>query len=163
MGFSPASGACVVIDRLERLVDDVASLNSKLVLLVGPPGSGKSKLLGQLSTRRNAPVVPLGAALGRLLLTLPAPQRHLMAANLLKGLGDEAPGHDVLLWDNIELLFDRTLCLSPLNLMRRHSHARRVVAVWPGELRDGRLIYAAPGHPEHRNYGTEGCVPFSIG
>ena len=60
--------ARTVIDILERLVEDVAGLNSKLVLLVGPPGSGKSKLLGQLSTRRNAPVMRLGEALGRLLV-----------------------------------------------------------------------------------------------
>lgn len=152
-----------MIDRLECLVDDVASLNSKLVLLVGAPGSGKSKLLGQLSRRRNAPVVPLGATFGRRLLTLPAPQRHLMAADLLMGLCDEASGRDVLLLDNIELLFDRTLRLSPLGLMKRQSHARRIVAAWPGELREGRLVYAAPGHPEHRNYGTEGYVPFNVG
>lgn len=152
-----------MIDILERLVDDVAGLNSKLVLLVGPPGSGKSKLLRQLSMRRNAPVVRLGEALGRPLVPLPASQRHLMASDLLKELADGAGGRDLLLWDNIEILFDRTLRLSPLDLMRRHSHGRRVAAAWPGELRDGRLVYAVPGHPEHQNYGTEGWVPFSVG
>ncbi|KAA2211335.1 BREX-3 system P-loop-containing protein BrxF [Teichococcus oryzae] len=152
-----------MIDGLERLVDDIARLNSKLVLLVGPPGSGKSKLLGQLSARRNAPIVRLGEDLGRLLVPLPASQRHLMAPDLLKELAGEAVGRDLLLWDNIELLFDRTLRLSPLDLMRRHSHGRRVVAAWPGELRDGRLVYAVPGHPEHQNHGTEGWVPFNVG
>lgn len=152
-----------MIDILERLVEDVARLNSKLVLLVGPPGSGKSKLLQQLSTRRDAPIVRLGVALGRLLVPLPVSQRHIMVPDLLKELAGGAVGRDLLLWDNIELLFDRTLRLSPLDLMRRHSNGRRVVAAWPGELRDGHLVYAVPGHPEHQNYGTEGWVPFNVG
>ena len=68
----------------------------------------------------------------------------------------------MLLLDNIELLFDRTLQLDPLDLLKRHAHARRVVAVWPGELRDGRLTYAEMGHPEHQDYGLDGLVPFEI-
>ncbi len=112
--------------------------------------------------RWGVPVVRLGEALGRLLVPLPASQRHLLAPDLLKGLDSGAAGHDLLLWDNVELLFDRTLQLSPLDLMRRHSHRRRIVAAWPGELRDGRLVYAVPGHPEHQSYGAEGWVPFNV-
>jgi hypothetical protein len=59
---------------------------------------------------------------------------------------------------NIELLFDRSLQLDPLDLLKRHAHAKRVVAVWPGELqgdtRTGRLTYADMGHPE-----TSGLQP----
>ncbi len=40
-----------MIDNLERIVGDVASLNTKLVLLVGRHRSGKSALLGELSGR----------------------------------------------------------------------------------------------------------------
>lgn len=152
-----------MIDALERLVDDVAGLNSKLVLLVGSPGSGKSKLLEQLSACRDVSVVRLGQNLGRLLAPLPASQRHLMAPDLLNRLTGGAGGRDLLLLDNVEILFDGTLRLNPLDLMTRHSHRRPVVAAWPGELRHGRLVYAVPGHPEHQNYGTEGWVPFSVG
>ncbi|UPY39370.1 BREX-3 system P-loop-containing protein BrxF [Sediminicoccus sp. KRV36] len=147
---------------LDRLVDDIASLNSKLVLLVGPPRSGKTDLLAQLSERRNVPVLRVGATLGRQLLAIPSTQRHLLAPDLLKQLADEAASRGLLLLDNIELLFDGALRLSPLDLLRRYAHARRVAAVWPGELRDGRLSYASAGHPEHQDYGVEGLVPFKI-
>jgi hypothetical protein len=151
-----------VIDLLDRLVDDIASLNSKLVLLVGPLRSGKTGLLAELSERRNVPVVHVGATLGRQLLAISSTQRHLLVPDLLKQLADDAASHGLLLLDNIELLFDRTLRLSPLDLLKRHAHARRVAAVWPGELRDGRLSYANAGHPEHQDYGIEGLVPFKI-
>lgn len=151
-----------MIERLHGVVEDISGINSKLVLLIGPPRSGKSNLLGQLAARRQVPVLSLGAALGRELLTVPSTRRHLQAADLLNGLADDFASHGLLLMDNIELLFDRTLQLSPLDLLKRHAHARRVVAVWPGDLREDRLSYATTGHPEHQDYGIDGLVPFKI-
>jgi len=151
-----------MIDTLDRLVDDISKLKSKLILLIGPPRSGKSDLLGQLSARRQAQVLNVGAILGRELLTVPNTRRHLQAADLLKSITDDAAENGLLLMDNIELLFDRTLHISPLDLLKRHAQARRVVSVWPGELRENRLSYAVTGHPEYQDYGIEGLVPFEI-
>jgi hypothetical protein len=77
-------------------------------------------------------------------------------------LANERAKDDVLLLDNIEILFDCSLHLNPLDTLKRHAHARRVVAAWPGEFSDGRLTYAALGHPEHQDYGTAGWVPFEL-
>lgn len=151
-----------MIDKLDRLVEEITSLNSKLLLLIGQPRSGKSDLLARLSARRKARVLNVGATLGRQLLAIPSTRRHLQAADILNDLADKAASHGLLLMDNIELLFDRTLQLSPLDLLKRHAHARRVIAVWPGELREDRLSYATIGHPEHRDYGIDGLVPFVI-
>lgn len=151
-----------MIEKLHCIVEDISGLNCKLVLLIGPPRSGKTNLLGELAARRQLRVLSLGATLGRELLTVPSTRRHLQAANLLKDLADAFASHGLLLMDNIELLFDRTLQLSPLDLLKRHAHARRVVAVWPGDLREDRLSYATKGHPEHQDYGIDGLVPFEI-
>jgi len=152
----------MMIEKLHGIVEDISGLNSKLVLLIGPPRSGKSNLLGELAARRKMRVLSLGATLGRELLTVPSTRRHLQAADIFKDLADDFAGHGLLLIDNIELLFDRTLQLSPLDLLKRHAHARRVVAAWPGDLREDRLSYATTGHPEHQDYGTDGLVPFKI-
>ena len=151
-----------MIDTLDRLVDDISKLKNKLILLIGPPRSGKSDLLGQLSARRQAQVLNVGAILGRELLTVPNTRRHLQAADLLKSITDDAAENRLLLMDNIEILFDRTLHISPLDLLKRHAQARRVVSVWPGELRENRLSYAVTGHPEYQDYGIDGLVPFEI-
>jgi hypothetical protein len=44
------------------------------------------------------------------------------------------------------------------------SRSRVVVAAWSGELTDGALTYAAPGHPEFRHYPAPGCaiVPIRV-
>lgn len=151
-----------MIDRLERLVEEIAALHSKLVLLIGAPGSGKTALLQVLGKNRGATPLNIGSALGSRLAAIPQKQRPLQTNTILRELADKHAVGDLLLLDNIELLFDRTLQLDPLDLLKRHAHARRVVAVWPGELRDGRLIYAEMGHPEHQDYGLEGLVSFAI-
>ncbi len=151
-----------MIEQLDRLVADISGLNTKLVVLIGSPGAGKSQLLRQLAARRKAAVMNVGAILGRELLTVPSTRRHLHAADMLKELAGSFVSQGLLLLDNIELMFDHTLQLSPLDLLKRHAHARRVVAVWPGELRDARLSYATTGHPEHQDYGIDGLVAFKI-
>lgn len=151
-----------MLDHLNRLVDEIGALQSKLLLLVGRPDGGKTALLAGLAERRGAKVLSVGSALGGWLAMLPSRQRVLKAPVILRELVDEHANGDLLLLDNIELLFDRSLKLDPLDLLKRHAHARRVVAVWPGDLRDGRLIYAEMGHPEYQDYGLDGLVPFEI-
>lgn len=64
-----------MIEKLEILVDDITSLNSKLALPIGPPRSGKSGLLAQLSERRGTPVLnkanDLCASLGHGVIDIP--------------------------------------------------------------------------------------------
>jgi hypothetical protein len=155
-----------MLPRLKQLVDEVAPLHSKLILLIGPPGCGKTALLSGLAEQVHVSVMNLGMELGTRLSKLPNKQRRLQAGNLLREIADEHASGDLLLVDNIELLFDASLAINPLDLLKRLAHARRVVAAWPGEHRQGsgapRLTYAETSHPEHRDYSLDGVVPFYI-
>jgi len=151
-----------MLDDLDRIVDEISSLNTKLVLLIGAPRCGKSSLLNALAARRNIGVLCLGTALGRQLVSIPNARRHLVAAEVLNELANSSATDGILLLDNIELLFDRSLQFDPFNLLKHHAHARRVVATWPGESQGGRLTYAISSHPEHQDYAVEGLVPFII-
>lgn len=155
-----------VVEKLERLIDEVGALQSKLVLLIGAPHSGKSALLRSLAKSTSVTLLNVGSELGGRLAGVPQRQRHLQTTTILRELAYQHASCDLLLFDNIELLFDRSLQLDPLDLLKRHAQARRVVAVWPGEVqgdaRTGRLIYADMGHPEHQDYGLAGTVIFEI-
>jgi predicted ATPase len=151
-----------MFERLDRCVDDAAGLNSKLILLIGEPGCGKSNLLNTLAVRRHKTVVNVGAELGRLLLEVPGAQRHARAVALLQGL---MAGHAVdglVLLNNIEVLFDRCLKLDPLGVLKQQARVRRVVATWPGELSGNRLRYATMGHPEYQEFGVDGVIPLPM-
>lgn len=151
-----------MLARLEQLATEIGALHSKLILLVGAPHSGKTALLAAFAGRVEASTLNVGSELGRRLAVIPQKQRHLQAGTELRELVDEHAKGDLLLLDNIELLFDTTLQLNPLDLLKRHAHSRRVVAVWPGELRDGRLAYADMGHSEYRDYATDGVVALEM-
>jgi replication-associated recombination protein RarA len=151
-----------VFETLDRLVNEVGALHSKLILLIGAPGTGKTALLRALAKSRNLTPLCIGSVLGSRLAAIPQRQRHLQVPIILRELADQHARGDLLLVDNIELLFDRTLQLDPIDLLKRHAHARRVVAVWPGEFNDGRLTYAVMGHPEYQDYGINGLVPFQL-
>lgn len=150
------------LSRLEQAIAEIGALHSRLILLVGPPRSGKTALLRSLGKRMGVVPLNVGSALGKRLALIPHRQRRLQTGNLLRELADRDAQGDLLLLDNLELLFDATLQLNPLDLLKRHAHARKVVAVWPGILKKGRLIYADLGHPEYRDYAVDRVVPLEI-
>lgn len=151
-----------MIEELKQLLDEVGILQSKLILIIGPSRTGKTALLQALAKDAGAIPLNVGAELSCRLSGMPQKQRLLQTTIVLRELADRHAVGDLLLLDNIELLFDKSLHLEPLDLLKRHAHAKRVVAIWPGELRGDRLTYAALAHPEHRDYGLEGLVPFEI-
>jgi len=151
-----------VLARLERLIGEIGDLNSKLILLVGPSRSGKTQLLRQLGTKLNIEPLNVGLELGRRLAATPNNKRSFSAGELLREIADKERTEDPLMLDNIELLFEPGLQINPLDLVRRLAHSKRVVAVWPGELRGDRLVYADMSHPEHRDYSRDGVVVLEI-
>lgn len=127
-------------------------LYSRLLLLVGPAGAGKSDALMAVGERLAATPVRVGVSLAQPMLALPARQRPLQVRALLHELVDGAGSGDVVLLDNTELLFEAGLRQDPLRLLQGVARNATVVAAWTGEVRDGTLRYAVPSHPEHRHY-----------
>ncbi len=158
----PGDSGEPVLGRLERLVAEIGDLQSKLILLVGPSGSGKTKLLRQLGGKLNIEPLSIGLELGRRLAATPNNKRALLAGELLREIVDRERAEDPLLLDNLELLFEPSLQVNPLDLVKRLAHSKRVVAVWPGELRGDRLVYADMSHPEYRDYSRDGVVVLEI-
>ena len=94
-----------MIEKLERLVDEVSSLHSKLVLLIEFPRTGKTKaVLHALAKEKNVVPLNIGAELGRRLASLPQRQRRLQTTTILRELAVQHAAGDLLLLDNIELL-----------------------------------------------------------
>ncbi|MGN4069160.1 BREX-3 system P-loop-containing protein BrxF [Burkholderia gladioli] len=73
-----------ILAKLERLIGEIGDLNSKLILLVGPSRSGKTRLLRQLSAKLN-----VGLELGRRLAATPNNKRGFSAGELLREIADK--------------------------------------------------------------------------
>jgi hypothetical protein len=148
-----------MLNDLLELVHDAGSLHSRLVLIVGGSASQRTALLSTASASLGVPVVPLGIDFARRAAALSTRQRSLQATSCLRATVDAAfaPTAPALL-DRVEVLFDASLKLDALDALKRLSHARTVLAAWPGELRNGRLTYAPANHPEHCDHPVSGCL-----
>lgn len=140
-----------LVDRVVRKIDQAAELYHRLVVLVAPAGAGKTAALRDVHERTNAPLVNVNLDLSRRMLDLTERQRALQVARLLSEMVSASQG-DVVLLDNIEVLFDVGLRQDPLRLLQGLSRNKTVVVAWNGAIEGGHLVYATPGHPEYRRY-----------
>jgi hypothetical protein len=104
----------------------------------------------------------LNLPLSSRLLELTARQRSLRTAGEAADILDAATG-DVLLIDNIEMLFNPSLQQDPLRLLQSLSRNRAVVVAWRGAHVDNALTYATPNHPEFRRYESAQALIVSSG
>ena len=144
-------------EALNEKIGHAENLYHRLVLVVGAEGSGKTSALRDLTECIGAPLVNVNLELSRRLLELTERQRPLRALPLLERIVAETEG-DVVLLDNVEILFDTALRQDPLRLLQGLSRSRTVVAAWNGSIEDGHIVYAVPGHPEYRRYPVDGVL-----
>ena len=70
---------------------------------------------------------------------------------------------DVVLLDNLEILFDTALELQPLRLLQVLDRNRTIIASWNGSYQGGTLIYAELGHPEFMQFKRPEAVIVTVG
>ena len=142
--------------ELEQLLPDIAHQYYRLALVAGTTGSGKTPLLKELCRQQDIPYLNVNLALSQRLLDLTSKERPLRVRRLLDDVIGEQPG-DVIVLDNIELLFDPALHQDPLVCLQTLSRNKTLIVAWSGTYDDDDgekrvLTYAEPGHPEHRRY-----------
>ena len=138
-------------DRVIRRIGQAAELYHRLVMLVAPAGSGKTTALQYVHERTAAPVVNVNFELSLRMLDLTERQRALQLPRLLAEIVD-ASAVDVVLLDNVEVLFDVSLKQDPLRLLQGLSRNKTVVAAWSGSIDGEQMVYATPDHPEYKRY-----------
>lgn len=141
----------LLADRIIKKIGQATELYYRLIMLVGPAGSGKTAALQAVHERTIASFVNVNLELSRRMLDLTERRRTLQLPRLLAEIAD-ASATDVILLDNIEVLFDVSLRQDPLRLLQGLSRNRTVVVTWSGSIDGEHLVYAMPDHPEYRRY-----------
>ena len=144
-------------EEIRDHVGHAEGLYHRLVLVVGPPRAGKTKALQAVADSTGAPLVNVNLELSRRMLDLTDRQRPLKVQALLDAVLAEAAS-DLVLLDNTEMLFDVSLKQDPLRLLQGLSRRRTIAAAWSGSLQDNHILYAVPGHPEHRRHPIDGTL-----
>jgi len=138
-------------DRVIRRIGQAAELYYRLVMLVAPAGAGKTAALQDVHERTAAPLVNVNLELSRRMLDLTERQRALQLPRLLSEIVG-ASAADVVLLDNVEVLFDLSLKQDPLRLLQGLSRNKTVVVAWSGSIDGEHMVYATPDHPEYKRY-----------
>jgi len=138
-------------DRVIKRIGQAAELYHRLVMLVAPAGAGKTAALQDVHERTMAPLVNVNLELSRRMLDLTERQRALQLPRLLAELVG-ASAADVVLLDNVEVLFDVSLKQDPLRLLQGLSRNKTVVAAWSGSIDGEHMVYATPDHHEYKRY-----------
>jgi hypothetical protein len=143
--------------RIDESIPNAGALYHRLVLAVGPARTGKTGALMELASAKGWPRINVNLRLAERLLDLTQKQRAVRVTGLLDDIV-KAAASEVVLLDNIEMLFAVELAQDPLRLLQGLSRNRTIVASWPGSF-DGRtLTYAEPGHREFKKYVTPQAV-----
>ena len=153
----PASLAEQIAERLGQ----IEGLYHRLILVVAPPGSGKTSALRHVQERMGVPLVNVNLELSRHLLDLTKRQRILQLPRLLGGIVTASESEIVLL-DNIEILFEVSLKQDPLRLLQGLSRNKTIVAAWNGSVDKDHVTYARSSHPEYRRYPAHDFLVASL-
>lgn len=138
----------------DKVIHEIGHANKlfyRLVLLVAPAGASKTATLQIVHKRTAFPLLNVNLELTRHMLDLTERQRILRLSRLLAEIF-EATASEVVLLDNIEMLFDVSLKQDPLRLLQGLSRNRTLVVAWNGSIFNGYMVYATPDHPEYRKY-----------
>lgn len=136
-------------EMVTRSINQAAELFYRLVMLVAPAGAGKTTALLQVRERINAALINVNLELSRRMLDLTERQRVLQLPRLLSEIVNSNRGEVVLL-DNMEVLFDVSLKQDPLRLLQGLSRNRTVVAAWNGSVSGEYIVYATPDHSMYK-------------
>ena len=140
--------------NLSKLISVVKSKYNKLVLIVGLPHSGKTNTLKQFEGR-NTHYCNLGLEVSERLLDHTIEGRRdaidTLFSEYITNYRDK-----VLLFDNIELLFDPDLGVEVLDLFLKLSRHVVCVVAWTGEVSDDVLRYGEPGYWGYKSYNVKG-------
>ena len=143
--------------QIMRLIPQARYRYHRLVLVVAPPGAGKTAALREVAQQTGCNYLNVNLELSRCMLELTQRQRQLQVSRLLRDIMRTAHDQAVLL-DNLEILFDVSLKLDPLRCLQDVARDQTVVATWTGTVTASHLTYATPDHPEYRRYALDDLV-----
>ncbi len=150
------------VTRLNEAIRQAAGQYYRLVLLAGAPASGKTAALQSVAEKLGCQLLNVNLELSKKMLELTRTQRSRQVERLLKEVIASVSG-DVVLLDNLEILFDPALEVEPLRLLQATSRNRTIVASWNGTFKDGTLTYAEPGHPEFIQFKQTEAIVITVG
>ena len=117
---------------LAQKIEELKNENSKLLLIVGGPGSGKSKAIREYSQETGIPMLDLDLIF-----------QHTPSEKLVEEMKNFLSTYrqPVLLIDNKKVLYAKDNAIDMLAFLKEVGQTIPVVATWNGKIEDGQLFH----------------------
>lgn len=130
------------MDQLLEEIEAAKNNENKLILIIGNPGSGKSKLIHEYSDNCGIPILNLDNIFKD------------NATDLVKVMDDFLLTYDkgILLLDNKRVLYAKDSNIDMLAFLKALAKKVVVVATWNGKIEDNKLIHIRSKSPTDLTY-----------
>jgi len=136
------------LSLLKDTIERAKKYQTKLIIVTGKDAS---RLLEIASAVDDFQLINMDLELSEKLVDIPKQNRPKLITSVFADLLIENRSK-VLCLDHIHILFDCTLSVDPLKLLRSNAKNLTLVVAWPGDKNASSLSYATPNHPEYRSY-----------
>jgi len=139
-----------VIKTIEKIKSEIDHKNHKLIILVDKTNKN-DLLIEKIQTLNNVDVLNLNFLLTKILVTI-SKQQQSNPIEIIEEILSKNCFNDVILFSNINILFDENLKWNPLEILKKLSRKYFIIVLWNGKFNEHGLEYASHPHLEHTQY-----------
>jgi hypothetical protein len=149
-----------VYNEIIKAVESINLRYYKLVIVVIDVDYYKESILAEVSNSLKYPVINVNLELSSKLIDLSVKQRALKVSEIMAEIA--TTGQDGVILDRTEIMFDTSLQLDPLGLLKSLSRDKVMITMWSGSISNSRLYYAEPSHPEYKSYPIDDIIVIDV-
>lgn len=129
----------------------IAQEDEKLLILIGGPGSGKSKIVRDLTYQDGWKFCEARDLFDDEFLEIPRADRPEKAVSLLSAALRRLNARVVMI-DNVEFLFAPILNLNPVEMLKELSRECPIIVSWRGSMDGNTLYFEHNGDPKYAKF-----------
>ena len=133
------------MNQLKDAIEKAKENENKLILIVGLPGSGKSKLIHEYSKDSGIPILDLDNIFKDTTNNIAEVMDNFLVTY----------NKDVLLLDNKKILYPKDSNIDTLSFLKNLAEKLIVVATWNGKVDNNKLIHIRSKLPTDLTYSLD--------
>jgi hypothetical protein len=131
----------------DKKISDIDNRYYKILLIAGTHGSGKTTTLKKFAGKLQNSIINLNYEISKKMMDIPRNEWNNHIDSVINEILPDV--NQPVIIDNIEILFSPEFQADPLQILKRLSRTRLVIASWPGSFSNGQLTHGSLNDEEY--------------